>query len=260
MKNKFAGLFSSVSTAVRKHSPEILTGLGIAGMVGTTVLAVKATPKAIQLIDNMKEEKAELDEEVTKIDCVKAVWKCYIPAAITCAASATCLIGASSVNAKRNAAITAAYEISRTALADYKEAVVETIGEKKAKEVQETVAKKQVESEPAVEQHILITEDGDTLCYDTISGRYFKTDVNKIDKAQNELNRRLMDEMYISLNEFFYELGLPQTKIGNELGWNINDGLIDLVKSSTLTEDGKPCLVIDYCVAPRYGYSDFSRY
>lgn len=260
MKNKLTGLFNNLGTAVRKHSPEILTGLGIAGMVGTTVLAVKATPKAIRLIDEMKEEKAELEEEVTKMDCVKTAWKCYIPAAITCAASATCLIGASSVNAKRNAAITAAYEISRTALSDYKEAVVETIGEKKAKEVQETVAKKQVENTEAIEQHIILTEEGDTLCYDTISGRYFKSDSNKLDRAQNELNRRLMDEMYISLNEFYYELGLPQTKIGNELGWSVNEGLIELSKSSILTEDGKPCLVVDYCIAPRCGYSDLGRY
>ena len=60
--------------------------------------------------------------------------------------------------------------------------------------------------------------------------------------------------MYIALNEFYYEVGLPGTKMGDELGWNIDGGLIGLDFSSQLSEDGTPCLVIDYRIAPRYEY------
>ena len=78
--------------------------------------------------------------------------------------------------------------------------------------------------------------------------------VDKIKKAENELNRQMRDEMYISLNDFYYEIGLDNIKLGDELGWNINDGYIDLSFSSQLTSDETPCLVIDYAVAPRYDY------
>lgn len=101
---------------------------------------------------------------------------------------------------------------------------------------------------------MFITEKGNTLCYDVVSGRYFRSDIDKIKKAENELNHRMISEMYISLNEFYYEVGLPRTSIGDELGWNIDGGLIGLEFSSQLAEDGTPCLVIDYGIAPRYEY------
>ena len=46
----------NMEDALRKHSPEILTGIGIAGMITTTVLAVRATPKALVCIDEKREE------------------------------------------------------------------------------------------------------------------------------------------------------------------------------------------------------------
>lgn len=258
-KTNVRKLIGGVTDTLRKRSPEILTGLGIAGMATTTFLAVKATPKALLLIEEAKEKKDI--QKLTPVDTIKVAWKPFLPAAITGIASVTCLIGATSANAKRNAAITAAYEISKTALTEYKEAVVETVGEKKAKEVKEAVAKKQIEAAPQpIEQEIILTEQGSTICYDTISGRYFKSDYDKIKKAENILNRDLMDQNYISLNEFYYQLGLPATKLGNELGWNSNDGLIEFTMSSQLMDNGKPVLVVDYCIAPRYGYSDFGRY
>ena len=71
----------SVKTATVKHSPEILTGVGIAGMVTTTVMAVRATPKAIQLLD--EEKRRQHTEKLEPIDTIKTAWKCYIPAAVT---------------------------------------------------------------------------------------------------------------------------------------------------------------------------------
>ena len=107
-----------------------------------------------------------------------------------------------------------------------------------------------------VTREVIITEKGNTLCYDAISGRYFKGDIDKIKKAEYELNRQMRDEMYISLNDFYYEIGLDNIKIGDELGWNIDDGYIDLSFSSQLASDGTPCLVIDYSIAPRYNFGE----
>lgn len=241
-------------TFVKKRSPEILTGLGIAGMVTTTVLAVRATPKAMQLLD--EEKKRQKAEKLKPTEVVKTAWKPYIPAAITGTVSIACLVGASSVNARRNAALAAACTISETALRDYKKAVVETIGEKKEQVVRDTVAKEQMEKKPVQNNEVIVTSKGDTLCFDYVSGRYFKSDIDKLKKAENELNKRMRDEMYISLNDFYYEIGLPTIPIGDDLGWNIDNGYIDLRLGSQLAADGTPCLVIDYEYGPRYNFEN----
>lgn len=252
MKKEIAKSFLSLKTAIKKHSPEILTGIGIAGMITTTVMAVRATPKALILIEERKEEIGA--EKLEAMDMVKTTWACYIPAAITGTLSVACLIGASSVNARRNAALATAYTLSESALKDYQGKVIEMFGEKKNEAVKDAVAKDKVEKNPVVTREVIITEKGNTLCYDAISGRYFKSDIEKIKKAECELNRQMLDGMYVSLNDFYYEIGLDSVKLGDELGWNVDSGYIDLSFSSQLASDGTPCLVIDYSVAPRYDY------
>ena len=252
MKKEIAKSLLSLKTAIKKHSPEILTGIGIAGMITTTVMAVRATPKALILIEERKEEIGA--EKLEAMDMVKTTWACYIPAAITGTLSVACLIGASSVNARRNAALATAYTLSESALKDYQGKVIEMFGEKKNEAVKDAVAKDKVEKNPVVTREVIITEKGNTLCYDAISGRYFKSDIEKIKKAECELNRQMLDDMYVSLNDFYYEIGLDSVKLGHELGWNVDSGYIDLSFSSQLASDGTPCLVIDYSVAPRYDY------
>lgn len=252
MKKEIAKSFLSLKTAIKKHSPEILTGIGIAGMITTTVMAVRATPKALILIEERKEEIGA--EKLEAMDMVKTTWACYIPAAITGTLSVACLIGASSVNARRNAALATACTLSESALKDYQGKVIEMFGEKKNEAVKDAVAKDKVEKNPVVTREVIITEKGNTLCYDAISGRYFKSDIEKIKKAECELNRQMLDDMYVSLNDFYYEIGLDSVKLGDELGWNVDSGYIDLSFSSQLASDGTPCLVIDYSVAPRYDY------
>lgn len=252
MKKEIEKSFLSLKTAIKKHSPEILTGIGIAGMITTTVMAVRATPKALILIEERKEEIGA--EKLEAMDMVRTTWACYIPAAITGTLSVVCLIGASSVNARRNAALATAYTLSESALKDYQGKVIEMFGEKKNEAVKDAMAKDKVEKNPVVTREVIITEKGNTLCYDAISGRYFKSDIEKIKKAECELNRQILDDMYVSLNDFYYEIGLDSVKLGDELGWNVDSGYIDLSFSSQLASDGTPCLVIDYSVAPRYDY------
>ena len=253
-KIKFKPLIKTIRSGLAKHSPAILTALGITGMIGTTVLAVKATPKALDLIENKKKE---LDKDkLTVVETVKATWKCYVPAAITCATSAACLIGASSVHTKRNAALATAYKLSESALIEYRDKVVETIGEKKEQSVRDAIAKDHVEKNPVTNNEVIITDKGYTLCYDELSGRYFYSDIEKIKKAANELNRQMLNDMYVSLNELYYELGLEGTKLGEQMGWNVDRGLIDLKFSATVSADDRPCIVLDYRVPPMYDYQN----
>ena len=270
-KESILKVFKTIKAGTIKHSPEILTGVGIAGMITTAVLAVKATPKALMLIDSKKQEIFdELDPsevpgnntnykdlQLKPIEVVKVAWKPYIPAAVTCVASVTCLIGASSVNAKRNAALATAYELSKTALADYKEKVVETVGEKKEEIIREKVAQKKVDENPPTKSEVIITGSGDVLFLEPVSMRYFKSDIENIRKIINDLNYRLTAGMeeYISLSELYDEIGLSHTAQSDDIGWNIyRDGQINIDFPATKTEKGEPCLMLEYNVEPRYDY------
>lgn len=251
MKPNLSKILRSMQTTMIKRSPEILTGIGIAGMVTTTVMAVKATPKAMKLLE---EEQQRHSEKLTKIETVKAAWKPYIPAAVTGTISVACLIGANSVNARRNAVLATAYNLSETALTEYKEKVVETVGEKKEKEIRDKVAREHVEKNPVSPKEVIITGKGNTLCRDAISGQYFESDIEFIRKTVNELNRRLMSEMYIPLNDFYYDIGLERSIMGDDLGWNIDRGLIELDVSAQMAWNEKPCLEISYSIAPQYDF------
>lgn len=256
-------------TGVKKHSPEIMTGIGIAGMVTSTVLAVKSTPKALILIEEEKrrqnykiinDAKENGDAQAVHIDrlrpveVIKTTWKCYIPAAITGTVSILCLMGASSVSARRNAALATAYTLTESAMKDYREKVIETIGEKKERLVTDAVAKDKVENNPVTSSEVIITEKGDTLCYDALSGRYFKSDIDKIKRAVNEANRQLLLDSNISLNELYDWVGLEHTKIGDDLGWKLDDGMIEPIFSSQLATDGTPCVVFDFDKTPQFNF------
>lgn len=252
-KPDVANILKDVKLVASKHSPQILTGIGIAGMITATILAVKATPKAMQLI---QEEQYDLDvEELTVMETVKAAWKPYIPAIVTGTVSIACLIGANSVSTRRTAALATAYKLSETAFSEYKDKVVETIGENKEQAVKDKVAKSNIEKAPVTKREVIITPSGNTLCFDVISGRYFKSDIETIKKAVNELNRRMLLDMYISLSEFYDEIGLEHIALSDELGWNIDDGLMEIDFSSQLADDGTPCVVIDYHLAPKYDFN-----
>lgn len=235
-----------------KHSPEILTGFGIAGMITTTILAVKATPKALQKIDDAEYEKGE---NLTKGEVIKATWKCYIPAVVTGTTSTICLIGASSMNLKRNAALATAYKISETALREYKEKVVETIGEKKEKTIREKIHQDKLEKTPVTTSNVIITGKGKSLCFDALFSQYFESDLETIKKAVNDLNYRMLAEQYVSVNDLYDELGIDRMEIGDMLGWNISKhGMIEITVDTQMSKDGRPCIVLDYNVAPDYAY------
>ena len=142
----------------------------------------------------------------------------YIPAAATCVASTACLIGASSVNIRRNAMLATAYKLSETAFSEYKEKVVETIGDEKEKVVREKVSEERIKKNPITKNEVIMTDYGDTQFYETLSGRYFKSDIEEIKKVVNYLNKDMLQDMFgtISLNEFYDELELERIDLGDE--------------------------------------------
>ena len=265
-------MLKTVQRAVSKHTPEILTAAGVIGMATTTILAVKATPKALKLIDeevnrqNRKlledaeksgnEERAQISK-LKPTETIKVAWKPYIPVMISGAVSAACIIGANSVNARRQAALYSAYKLSETAFSEYKEKVVETVGEEKEKEIREKVAEERVSNLVFHEDGVVHTGNGNTLFFDPISKTVFRSSQNAIEKAINNLNWKMTNgnEPYISLAEFYDEINLPPYALGEEIGWRTDKGLIDVSFPATKTDTGEPCLSLDFLVPPQWDFN-----
>lgn len=244
---------------VTKYSPEILMGIGIAGMVTSTVLAVKATPKALMLME-MKKEELEV-ETLTPVETVKTTWKCYLPTVITGATSIACLVGSHSVNSRRNAALATAYKLSETAFAKYRESTLETVGEKKEKSVRDKISEKQIKETPVNKTEVFMTGKGQTLFFEPLSSRYFYSDLEKIKRAENKLNKEIICDAFDAgrtVNDFYDEIGIPTTSTGDNLGWKIGY-LIDIYPSAQMAEEGtehegEPCIVLNYTNPPKYEF------
>lgn len=251
-KINLPGVMKNIELGLKKHSPQILIGFGVAGMVGATVLAVAVTPKAMKLIEEKKEEEGK--DHLTPLETVQTTWKCYIPTAIMTLASAGCIIGSCTISTRRYAALGAAYKVIATGYNEYKNKVVETVGEEKAKEINTKVSQEQIKNNPPQKQNIILTGKGDILCLESLTHRYFRSSVNEIKRAVNEINKRIFHELYVQLNDFFDELGLPGTVLGSELGWNSKGILLDVDFTSELSYDNEPVLVINYNILPRDDY------
>jgi len=252
-KFNISGAFKALSMSAAEHLPGILTAVGVTGMVTSIIFAVRATPKALELIEEEKEEKQV--EKLDPISTVKATWKCYVPTVATAALSTVCIIEGCHVNNRRNAALAAAYTLSDSAFREYQQKVVETVGTKKEDEIRAKAAKETVAQNSTKSSEVIVTGKGQTLCYDSISGRKFRSDIERLKQAANELNRRMRYEDYISLNEWYDEINLDHLDpLGDDLGWHIDKGYIELEFSSILADE-EPCLYIGYKVQPKYNYA-----
>ena len=240
----------SVWAGAKKHSPEILIGMGIAGAASSVIFAVKATPKAMFLLEEKRQELGV--EKLEAKEIIKTAAPVYIPTAVSFGVSVACIVGASSVNARRNAALTAAYTLSESTLRTYRDKVLETVGEDKEREIRQKAAIEQQQSTPEPQTLVVSSAAGQLKCFDSLSGRYFVSTKNEIDKAVNEFNRQLRDDMRISLNDWYDLIGLDTNKLGNMLGWDIERGYVETCYASRLDEDGLPCLVVNYVEPPHY--------
>lgn len=250
----FKHIFGAVKATTIKKSPEILIGVGIAGLITSTVLAVTATPKALLIIDEYKLTNKK--DQITPKEAVKTTWKCYLPAAITMTISAALIIFGDSIHLRRNAAMLAAYTAGETAIKNYKNKVIETIGEKKEKEIRDKVAQDEVDSKPVSQSNVINTGLGDTLFYDSYSGRYFRHSINAVEKAINTFNGEMLNVYgcFLPLNRLYELLGLPSIKLGNYIGWAADrEGQIDWVNSGSWVDSdiGEPCKYLEFWIDPR---------
>lgn len=243
------------------NSPAILTITGVAGTVATALLAARAGFRAgyqTALDDATSEADATESKPLVKSErrrkVAKDTWKLYLPSAVTGVGTITAIAAANRIGTNRTAAIAAAYTITDRAFGEYKAKVVETLGEKKEKtEIEDKIMQDRVNA-TGERAALVVISNNDVLCYDAFSDRYFQSNMENLKKAQNDTNYEIINNLYVSLTEFYSKVGLPPTGFSDDVGWN-SDNLLELHFSSVMTPDDRPALAFTFHVEPIRGYS-----
>lgn len=245
-----------VVTLAGENSPVILTALGVTGTVTTAYLTGKASYKAYEVIaqeEMVATNDADRPAELSNAEKVKAIWPLYIPPVVAGGVTIASIIMANRINSTRAAAFAAAAGISERALQDYKEKVVEKLGQTKANNVQDAVAQDRVNAHPIGSKEIILAGTGEVLCFDLYSGRYFQSTVEEIKKAENNLNFNIVQNMSASLSEFYQDIGLPPNGSSEHVGWS-SDQMVDVTISAVMSPDNRPCMAIDFSPNPSPHY------
>ena len=245
--NKFIG-------KLRRSSPAILTCLSVVGVVGTSVMAVRATPKALQLI---KDKKDELDSDRLKLmEVVQITWKCYMPSILIGIGTITCIIGIGRVNKRNQASLMSAYAMLNESYKQYRKSAKIVYGEDADDKIHAVMAKDAMVSTYdwgyQVYNMDMDSESERLLFYDLASKKYFRTTMAAVLNAQYHVNRNLSIKGDCSLNEYLSFLGVEGIDGGDELGWDItymveemNCYWLDFDNYKSTLEDGLECIIID---------------
>lgn len=246
---------------IADNSAAILTGVGVVGTITTAVLTARGTVKAVRALDEynavavvQNEDSSVPPAELTPMAKAMTFGVYYLPAISSGITTITAILFSYKISSKQSAAFAAAYGISERAFQEYKDKVVEKIGEKKENTIVEAVAQDRVNANPLNEKEVIIVGAGDVLCFEELTGRYFKSTIEAIKAAENKINHEVINTGYSSLGAFYDELGLPATALGDQLGWNM-DNLLDVSYSATFAADGVPCISIAFKSDPIPNYS-----
>lgn len=235
---------------VKKNSSNILTVATAAGMITTTILAVKATPKALELIkaeeDTRKITKTttlyadnqpyttEVVEEASKLtplEIVKVAWKPYVPAIAMGTLTLTCLFGMNYLNRKTQASLISAYAVLEKSYRQYREKCIEMYNADTDIDIKQKIAKSNFYKNIEV-------EDGKELFFDYTSMQYFESTMDEVKEALDTINETLSDSGFVYLNDFYELLGIPLVDYGYNLGWFSDIGTLKLDYEKTELDDG----------------------
>ena len=255
---------SSSNLFIKRNGSTILTCIGGVGVLATTVLAVKATPKAIKLLDESKKEKGD---DLTKLEKIKVAGTTYIPTIITGVATIACIFGANALNKKQQAAIMSAYALLDSSYKEYTQKVKELYGEETHQNIINAIAAEKAENVGVqapgfVNDNHLYLDDKcgeERLFYDEYGKRFFQSTLEQVISAEYHLNRNYVLRGYTVLNELYGFLGLEPTKYGSEIGWAISDDgtfWIDF-NHREIEVEGIECIVIEMPFGPSLEWKEY---
>lgn len=251
--------------SVKRNASTILTCLGGVGVIVTTVTAVKATPKALRLIEEAEQKKGE---KLTKWEKTKTTSSTFLPAILIGTATVSCIFGAQILNKRQQAALTSAYALLNQAYKDYRRKTVELYGKEQDEEIMNAIVIEKAEDVGVRGSYLgtncdlsLEESNGEPqVFYDEHSGRYFESTIEQVLNAEYHLNRNYILRGYSYLNEFYEFLGIEETDYGSVLGWAPNDdGMywIDFNHRKLESDKGKDVYIIEMPFEPTYDFLEY---
>lgn len=236
---------------IKKHSGTILTVLGSVGVVTTTVLAVKATPKAMILIAEAEIVKGE---KLTPLETVKVAWKPYIPVALSGVTTIACILGINKLSVKQQASLMSAYALLDNSYKEYKSKVTEIYGEEADSKIKTSIA------ESHLDENIEV-EDEKVLFFDFHSMKHFTSTMHHVLQAECAFLEILHTKGFATLNEYYALLGLAPLRTGGDLGWFDMEQIdpyhceeLEFVYDETMTKSGVKMITIDTNLPPSSDY------
>lgn len=248
---------------LKRNSSTILTCVSAVGVVATAVLAATATPKALKLLEEAKDEKGE---ELTKLEVVQVAGPAYISTIAVGASTIACVIGANVLNKRHQASLASAYALVDNAYKDYRKKLKELYGDEADRNVRAAIAKdKCTEFGAYVPGNGALDISGERhLFYEEYRGAYFETTIENVQNAEYHFNRNFAMRGDANLNEFYSFLGLEPTKEGHILGWDIcklqdeyEHCWVDFDHEKVELEDGMECYVIHFPIPPTLHYDHY---
>lgn len=238
---------------VKKNASTILTCAGGVGVIATAVLAVKATPKALERIETAKEEKGE---PLSKWETVQVAGPAYIPAIITGASTIACVFGANILNKRQQAALMSAYAFLDNSYKEYKTKVGELYGEEAHTHVREDIIR-----DKYIDNDVHLEDSNKELFYDMFSERYFESTMADVIKAEYEINKKITNLGGAFVNEFYELLDIPQLDYGTSMGWSIGSLMsekwnqwLDFDHKKVIMDDGLECTIVTMMSEPMFDY------
>lgn len=228
---------------IKRNSSTILTFAGVIGIVSTAVLAIKATPSAMELVDKAEKEKGE---ELTNAEKILAGGKAYIPTVIVGTSTIACVLGANVLNKKSQASIASSYALVDTMFKQYREKSKELYGEDADEKIMDAIIADDINNYiypyNGFEDE---SRDADKVLFyiqphQQMPGLYFETSLLLVQNAEYHLNRNFALRGFASVNEFYEFLGLDSQEDGYDLGWSMEGGFswIDFGHIKKVRNDG----------------------
>ncbi len=257
MKEKLMKTYKKVELKAIKHSPEILAGVGVVGVVGSLVMACKATTKLSDILDESKEQldkikevaadpayeekysqdDAKKDTTITYVQTAMKVTKLYAPSVILCASSLGCLLASNNILKKRNAALSAAYMTVDKSFKEYRKRVADRFGEEVEKEIRYNIKAEEItkvdEDGNEVTETVKVMDGTDDPNSYSDYARFFdescaawqndaEYNLTFLKAQQQYANDLLKARGRLFLNEVYRMLGIDETKAGQVVGWVYN--------------------------------------
>lgn len=231
-----SSLVGNTAAYIQKNSPAILTALGVVGIISTAVLSHRAGAQSVAKLNHV-EEAGEFKETNTRLEYAREVirhtWPYYVAPVITIGVTVACVITANTISTRRQAAVISAFTLTEKAFSEYRDKNVEMNGRKHDQKVVDAVAQDNAQKRS---ESVIVVGPGRVPCFDAYSGRQFECTAELIRKAENEINRKCINENGATLNDYYRLVGLPSIPVGDEVGWN-TDKPLEIMFSSYLIDD-----------------------